>query len=783
MYRRYNTSHLFANAASALFLPVGDCIGIEILRMREPSVSTASPTDSTSQANEPSKPRLKRNRIILSCQPCHKRKQQCDRGHPCSRCVNRGCPDACTYEEPKELKKRKWTETAPVQDESVTVPHLGRPSDPDSTNNSESNTVAGLDVLLQLLQSTNASNVTHIPQSGDLELSRSQANENAVQAAATALNQLSQQEAPDTQNPIAAMLQSVRSPLRPIYFMRNESFQQFRGYATPMQLSELQRHFPNQKITTFLLSYYFDKSSSHWLLPVVHRPYFETYYRTFSSGPLPPPIEFIALLAITCATALQFLPETDEDAVLFADYPSGRQVLERRLVEFSRCVLFTCTEYPLSSLERIQALTLFSIYQWNEANTGECWYIATLAIRMAQTLSLNRDGTSTWRMRPEDAEIRRRLWWILFTIDRCHCMEYRRPYIISEQHTDVAFPMNLDQVDVVDAPDLTGKPVEEPTDSLFHIYQSKFQKLSGHIWDQCFCVTLPTYRVVLDLEEQLRRFELEIPTSLRFQTAQTTVSRPYLALQYQMLVLEITHNRMQLLRPFLFIHPTKDKDFEGLSSQDKKLSVFHKHARAICVTFCKRQLALLQLLQKSADPGHTSWSGMTLLAFKPALTLAIAIIMDTQNPENEEFEEWIAMAQGILIALKPYNALAKKALEYLDVIRKRTLFVLGVVTGRCRQVAGDPAQDAACDVAPPMVLSQRLDRAMRMSSQPQPCLVDHLGREEASDSFWSTLHPGVFAGHFPGIESLSGPVSLQSLEQFLDSCLSMHSRLPHTFTF
>lgn len=80
-----------------------------------------------------------------------------------------------------------------------------------------------------------------------------------------------------------------------------------------MLLSELQRHFPNRRITTFLLSYYFDKSSAHWLFPVIHRPGFEAYYRTFSSGPLPPSIEFIALLAITCATALQFLPETDED--------------------------------------------------------------------------------------------------------------------------------------------------------------------------------------------------------------------------------------------------------------------------------------------------------------------------------------------------------------------------------------------------------------------------------------------------------------------------------------
>ena len=109
-------------------------------------------------------------------------------------------------------------EPVSVQGESVGVSRLGQPNGSDSTNNSESNTVAGLDVLLQLLQNTNASSVADMPQSDDLELSRQHSNENAVQAAATALNQLSQQESPDPQNPIATMLQSVCPFLRrPIY--------------------------------------------------------------------------------------------------------------------------------------------------------------------------------------------------------------------------------------------------------------------------------------------------------------------------------------------------------------------------------------------------------------------------------------------------------------------------------------------------------------------------------------------------------------------------------------
>lgn len=154
--------------------------------------------------------------------------------------------------------------------------------------------------------------------------------------------------------------------------------------------------------------------------------------------------------------------------------------------------------------------------------------------------------------------------------------------------------------------------------------------------------------------------------------------------------------------------------------------------------------------------------------------------MDAQNPENEELEEWLAMAQGILLVLKPHNALAQKALDHLHVIRKRTLFVLGMMLGRC--AAGDPVLHATLGVASPMSLPQRLERTTRTLSQPSPCLAHLLGRDEATDPFWSTLHSGVFAGHFPGIESLIGPVNLQNLEDFLDSCLSMHSRLPHTCT-
>jgi hypothetical protein len=141
------------------------------------------------------------------------------------------------------------------------------------------------------------------------------------------------------------------------------SLRQFRGFGSPIPPSDLECDFPNQKITTFLLSHYFDRSSVHWLFPVIHRPCFESCYRTCSSGGLPPSVEFIALLAITCATALQFLPETDED-VRFLSYLHVSAYIHVT-VGYSLRRLRTGEGSPAAALNRIRAFCAIILHRFN----------------------------------------------------------------------------------------------------------------------------------------------------------------------------------------------------------------------------------------------------------------------------------------------------------------------------------------------------------------------------------------------------------------------------------
>jgi hypothetical protein len=65
----------------------------------------------------------------------------------------------------------------------------------------------------------------------------------------------------------------------------------------------------------------------------------------------------------------------------------------------------------------------------------------------------------------------------------------------------------------------------------------------------------------MDFEEQLRKFELELPASLRYQTTQMAVARPYLSFQVCMSSkkLRVTFTE-QLLVPFTVLGGNSPSD-------------------------------------------------------------------------------------------------------------------------------------------------------------------------------------------------------------------------------
>lgn len=62
--------------------------------------------ESTASTSDPSLPRQKRSRVLLSCAPCRFSKLKCDRGTPCTQCSKKAREDLCQYAPKPEKRKQ-----------------------------------------------------------------------------------------------------------------------------------------------------------------------------------------------------------------------------------------------------------------------------------------------------------------------------------------------------------------------------------------------------------------------------------------------------------------------------------------------------------------------------------------------------------------------------------------------------------------------------------------------------------------------------------------------------
>jgi hypothetical protein len=143
--------------------------------------------------------------------------------------------------------------------------------------------------------------------------------------------------------------------------------------------------------------------------------------------------------------------------------------------------------------------------------------------------------------------------------------------------------------------------------------------------------------------------------------------------------------------------------------------------------------------------------------------LAVAILMDPHNSQNEELEEWIALGVAVLRELGQIDPMALNAVAGLLVVQKRVRLVVQTMQG---------AGDTASDVPHVAALNQNLDRATQTLAQVQPTIVDMIGVVESNDPFLVQHQIPEFLGNFPGVEFLCSQNDPQALESFLDTWIN-----------
>jgi hypothetical protein len=123
---------------------------------------------------------------------------------------------------------------------------------------------------------------------------------------------------------------------------------------------------------------------------------------------------------------------------------AGRTSIDRvRFFKRAKTLVFSGL-LQASSIELVQALLLMGQYLHGSLELNNCWTVVGLAIRMAQGLGLHLEA-SHFTSDIIEQEIRKRVWWSCFVIDRILSMKVGRPPTIQDgPGIKVGMPLAVD---------------------------------------------------------------------------------------------------------------------------------------------------------------------------------------------------------------------------------------------------------------------------------------------------------------------------------------------------
>ncbi|KAJ5888760.1 hypothetical protein N7495_008801 [Penicillium taxi] len=132
------------------------------------------------------------------------------------------------------------------------------------------------------------------------------------------------------------------------------------------------------------------------------------------------------------------------------------------------------------SIENIEAMVLLVVYHLRTASSHGMWYMIGLAMRTAIDLGMHRRANEI-NMDPFTTQMRRRLFWTVYYLERVVSMSLGRPFSISDRHIDLDLPIEIDD-HVEDPALLTAHQVPTQNTSLtFAMHLFKLRRIDSRI--------------------------------------------------------------------------------------------------------------------------------------------------------------------------------------------------------------------------------------------------------------------------------------------------------------
>ncbi|PSN68538.1 hypothetical protein BS50DRAFT_608997 [Corynespora cassiicola Philippines] len=543
-------------------------------------------------------PSRRRDKPILSCSLCRRRKLKCDRQQPCKTCQDRGLSLSCTYAQyPSKSAARDAKAPANVHEridqleklvstllgsknqppeDCHTVAARAEPSVSDHTNDEEEspavpNTPARVKLANDATSYTSSGHWSSILD-GIAEL-RGELDEINVSEESKSLKE-NEPPGPD------------------LLFGRHR-------HTTK---EELLAALPLRAEADELLAIYFDNMDMAPCL--IHKPTFIREYAQFWEHPFETPVMWIGLLYSLFALATRFQAVLNNESNINAEDPSDAFFgMTSARMDYYREKIVQClvlanySKAPPYTVETLIHYFVAEYFRSRDAQFGT-WLLVGIIVRVAFRMGYHREPSRFANISPFKAEMRRRVWVMVVQLDLMSSTQFGLPRMIQPSMYDTREPHNLSEGDLdehmTELP--PARPETEFTTMLYTIIRNRVLEVFAKINDVTNETAQPAYREILELAASLRGIHERLPDNLKririinFESSSdetSTMRRLYLGLT--------------LLKACIVLH----RPYLVLARSDSR----YEYSRMMCIDAAMEVLEYQKEIEVHARPGGRLWMG------------------------------------------------------------------------------------------------------------------------------------------------------------------------------
>lgn len=532
----------------------------------------------------------RRDKPILSCVLCRKRKLKCDRQQPCKTCVDRGLSFSCTYAphvpSPAHEPKPNNVHDRIDQLEKLVTTLMG-------SNNPNSSEKSEFSELLSSVREQPSTYSNHpglgAPETVKLDSdATSYTNSNHWSSILDGISELREEldKIPTSAQPRDPYLQEIRGP--DLLF----------GQQRHASRNDILAAVPTKSEADRLLATYF--LSMEMQPTIIHRPTFQREYDAFWERPSETPVMWIGLLFSLFALASRFhdvLELDSKDAEDTKDLAMRAAKLDFYREKLVQClILANYTKCPPYTIETFLQYFVTEYFRSQDTQFST-WMLVGMIVRVAFRMGYHREPSRFTNISVFEAEMRRRTWALIVQLDLMSSVQLGLPRAIQASMQDVMEPRNLKDEDLDE--NMTelppSRPTTETTQVLYTLVRNRVQAVFARIVDLTSSAKQPAYPDVMELDAALRAVYDELPPSMKairakdiqHEDAGVIMRRLYMGLNF--------------FKAQIILH----RPFHLLGRVDPR----YRYSRSSCVGAALELLELQKVIDADTRPGRRLFAG------------------------------------------------------------------------------------------------------------------------------------------------------------------------------